>query len=158
MNADPRSVDTATAEIRDAMIETTLRAHGIDRARIVEGDVDELTELDRLVHGGEELPHRPAPPPGEPTFQRWLQHELVRQENDLHRVRLLERRWDIWRRVLVREPVAVVIGSLILLLLTVTLVVATMAGIPVPEILTNAFLVLLGYFFGHTVMVHRSGP
>ena len=46
------------------------------------------------------------------------------------------------------------IGALILLLLTATLIVALFAGFTAPEVLTNASLIILGYFLDNPSAVN----
>ncbi|GHO75591.1 hypothetical protein KSD_33620 [Ktedonobacter sp. SOSP1-85] len=64
-------------------------------------------------------------------------------------VRELE--WKLWRSLIERESVSTIIGALLLLIIVVALIAAMFYHATSPEILNNAFLVILGYFFGQTV-------
>ncbi len=59
------------------------------------------------------------------------------------------------KSMLEREPAAVLIGGLLLLILTGTLIVGMFTSTEIPEILGNSFLLILGFFFGQTT--HRGG-
>src|SRR5262249_54586175 len=61
-----------------------------------------------------------------------------------------ERTWLMRKSLLEREPVAVVVGSVLLVLVTLALVVGMFAKVAAPEILANAFLLILGFFFGQS--------
>lgn len=80
----------------------------------------------------------------------------------LHEVEIRERKWRMRKSLLEREPVAVLIGGLLLFLLTGSLVVGMFMKIQAPEILANAFLLILGFFFGQSASgggkPERSGP
>jgi hypothetical protein len=56
----------------------------------------------------------------------------------------------IWQRFFARESVATLIGALILLTLTICLIVAMFTGTEISTVLSNSFLIILGYFFGQT--------
>ncbi|PTA42830.1 hypothetical protein [Micromonospora sp. RP3T] len=68
-----------------------------------------------------------------------------------------ERRAKVWQSFLERESVATIVGAIILLALTVTLVVAMFVEVTPADVLSNAFLIILGYFFGQSVGRPRSG-
>jgi uncharacterized membrane protein len=63
-------------------------------------------------------------------------------------VELQERRSAIWLSFLQRESVASFIGALLLLAFGVALIVSMFTHTPPTEVVTNAFLLILGYFFG----------
>jgi hypothetical protein len=58
---------------------------------------------------------------------------------------LFERRLRAWTGFFAREPMATYIGAFLLLVLAFTLIIGKS---PPSEILSNAFLIILGYFFG----------
>jgi hypothetical protein len=62
-----------------------------------------------------------------------------------------ERKSKVWLSFLARESVATIIGSFLLVIITITLIVAMFLKIPVTEIISSGFLLILGYFFGQTV-------
>jgi uncharacterized membrane protein len=78
--------------------------------------------------------------------ERLSQEQLARLEMEMK-----ERRARIWQTFLEKESVATMIGSLLLIILTVCLVIAMFTKIQSTDILNNAFLLILGYFFGQTV-------
>lgn len=75
------------------------------------------------------------------------------EEMELARVsaEIFERRSRVWRSFLERESVATIVGGFLLIGLTITMIVASFTRITISEILSNAFLVILGYFFGQAV-------
>lgn len=79
--------------------------------------------------------------------------ELLRMEAE---GKLFEKRAMVWQSLLARESVASVVGSILLLLIAIALLVAMFVGTETTEIVGNAFLVLLGYFFGQTTS-RKSG-
>jgi hypothetical protein len=64
------------------------------------------------------------------------------------KVELFERRSVVWQRWFERESVATIMGAVLLVGLVAALVVAMFTGTTVPELISNAFLIILGYFFG----------
>jgi hypothetical protein len=75
----------------------------------------------------------------------------IEQEIAQQQMELLERKTKIWQSYLQRESVATIVGGMILITLTVSLIIAMFAGIESTEIINNGFLVILGYFFGQAV-------
>ncbi|WP_329349388.1 hypothetical protein OG226_17400 [Streptomyces sp. NBC_01261] len=77
---------------------------------------------------------------------------IARRERDdaILRAELMERKWEVWSKILARESVATFAGSLLLVGLAVTLIVAMFTKTQTSEIITNSFLIVLGYFFGHS--------
>lgn len=61
-----------------------------------------------------------------------------------------ERKSAIRRSWLERESIASLLGAFLLLVLGVALIVAMFTNTAPPEIVTSAFLLILGYFFGQT--------
>lgn len=61
----------------------------------------------------------------------------------------LERKSKIWLSFLQRESAASIIGGIVLLMLTVSLISGMIFGRE-SQILSNGFLVILGYFFGQS--------
>ncbi|MFD9550107.1 hypothetical protein ACFWBG_22120 [Nocardia salmonicida] len=72
--------------------------------------------------------------------------EKMRQA--VHDAEIKERNWQRWKLMLDREPVAVLVGAVLLGVLTLALVVAMFVHTDVPEILSSGFLLILGFFFG----------
>ncbi|MFI0895221.1 hypothetical protein [Streptomyces sp. NPDC020983] len=68
----------------------------------------------------------------------------------LHDIEIRERKWRLRKSLLEKEPVAVLVGGLLISVLTIAMVVGMFLHTPAPEILTNAFLLILGFFFGQT--------
>lgn len=71
-------------------------------------------------------------------------------EGERLKLELLERRSAVWRSFLERESAATIIGAVLLVILAISLIAAMFVGTPVPEIVSSAFLLVLGYFFGQT--------
>ncbi len=61
----------------------------------------------------------------------------------------LERKSKIWLSFLQRESAASIVGAVVLLLLTLALIVGMVFGWE-SQVLSNGFLVILGYFFGQS--------
>lgn len=68
-----------------------------------------------------------------------------------------ERKAKVVQSFLVRESIASIAGGLLLLALAGTLIVAMFIGTKPTEVVTNAFLIILGYFFGQSVGRERGG-
>ncbi|MQY40010.1 hypothetical protein SRB17_80390 [Streptomyces sp. RB17] len=81
------------------------------------------------------------------------------RERDLAflKIQLSERRWSYRSKLLARDAIAPMVGAFLLIGLAVTLVVAMFLGTAVSELLSNSFLIVLGYFFGQTTE-RRSRP
>jgi hypothetical protein len=73
------------------------------------------------------------------------QMDDVKEENSQLRLRL-----DAWKSFLTRELVAVVIGGFLLLVFAAFLMYSMIAEVSKSEVFTNAFFILLGFFFGQT--------
>ena len=71
-------------------------------------------------------------------------------------IEIRERRWAIYHSVIERESLASIIGAILLLALAAVLVVGMFTHTTPPEVITNAFLLVLGYFFGQTTTRARS--
>ena len=89
-----------------------------------------------------------------------LDRDLVRQREMLalseRRAVLSERRARVWQSFLARESMASIAGGILLLLLAGSLIVAMFVGTATSEVVSNAFLVILGYFFGQSVGRDRA--
>ena len=68
----------------------------------------------------------------------------------------LERKSKIWLNFLQRESAASIIGGIVLLMLTVALISGMIFG-KESQILSNGFLVILGYFFGQSSSKNKDG-
>lgn len=75
--------------------------------------------------------------------------QIAKERAEIDR-RQAESRAAIRQRFLERESVATIVGSFLLIILTGTLIVAMFTSTTVPEILSNGFFIILGYFFGQT--------
>jgi hypothetical protein len=69
---------------------------------------------------------------------------------------LKERRAKIYRAWTAREVVASIAGVVLLVGLGIALVVAMFIGTPVAEVVSSAFLLILGYFFGQSTVAKDS--
>jgi hypothetical protein len=72
----------------------------------------------------------------------------AREREQRLQIEIRERRSAIYRSFLERESVASVVGAMLLLALAATLIVAMFTHVATSEVITNAFLLILGYFFG----------
>lgn len=97
------------------------------------------------------------------TEQRLIAQEaetVASSELDLalHDIEIRERKWRLRKSLLEKEPVAVLVGGLLISVLTVSMVAGMFLHTQAPEILTNAFLLILGFFFGQTSSGASAGP
>ncbi|MEG3439505.1 hypothetical protein V0288_20425 [Pannus brasiliensis CCIBt3594] len=78
--------------------------------------------------------------------------EAIKTQTELERLKieLFERRTKVWFSLLERESAATIIGGILLLIILVAHVTAIFSKFSMPEILNNAFLIILGYFFGQS--------
>jgi hypothetical protein len=67
-------------------------------------------------------------------------------------VEAFERRSKVYQSFLERESVASIVGAFLLLALALTIVLAMFVDITPSDVVTNSFLLILGYFFGQTVL------
>ncbi|MFF4194198.1 hypothetical protein [Nonomuraea sp. NPDC001831] len=74
----------------------------------------------------------------------------------LRDIEISERKWRMRWSFLEREPVAILIGAVLLILLGVALVIAMFTATAIPELVASAFLVILGFFFGQTTSGARA--
>ena len=72
------------------------------------------------------------------------------------RIDSLERKSKIWLSFLQRESAASIIGGIVLLMVTVALIGGMIFGAE-SQILSNGFLVILGYFFGQSSSKNKDG-
>jgi hypothetical protein len=75
----------------------------------------------------------------------------------LLKVEAFERRSHVWRSFLERESIAGIVGAILLLILAVALMGAMYFGVATSEVVSNSFLLILGYFFGQSVAKTQSG-
>lgn len=80
----------------------------------------------------------------------------IREREQRLQIEIRERRSAIYRSFLEREPVASIVGALLLIALTAALIVGMFTHVTAPEVLANAFLLILGYFFGQATSRDRS--
>lgn len=78
--------------------------------------------------------------------------EAIKTKTELERLKmeLFERRSKVWFSLLERESAATMLGGFLLLIILIVHVTAIFAKFSMPEILNNAFLIILGYFFGQS--------
>lgn len=90
------------------------------------------------------------------------ERELSKEEKDFEnskkqleisktRLELLEKKSQIWLTILAKESVASIIGATLLIIISICLLIAMFFGIETTKIIESAFLLILGYFFGHAV-------
>ncbi|MBF5001832.1 hypothetical protein IRT45_32405 [Nocardia sp. BSTN01] len=81
---------------------------------------------------------------------RELQAHDDEDAKELRRHELSERKWKMRTSLLEREPAAVLIGAVLLAAMALALIVGMFIHTPPPDLLGNAFLLILGFFFGQT--------
>ncbi|QSB13937.1 hypothetical protein JQS43_20685 [Natronosporangium hydrolyticum] len=87
------------------------------------------------------------------------QAEQVDEAQDraaLLKVEIQERKYALYRSLIERESVATIVGALILIAVTVALLIAMFVDVAASNIVENAFLVILGYFFGQSISRSRT--
>jgi uncharacterized membrane protein len=72
------------------------------------------------------------------------------------KIEISERRSAIYQSFLARESVASVVGAILLLALGTTLIIAMFAHVAASDVVANAFLLILGYFFGQATARDRD--
>ncbi len=77
--------------------------------------------------------------------------EKVKREAELTKLEVFKQRSQVWLVFLERESVATITGAILLFVLTITQIIATFTRVQSTDILNNAFLLILGYFFGQSV-------
>ncbi|TDW49877.1 hypothetical protein EV144_102305 [Flavobacterium sp. 270] len=83
---------------------------------------------------------------------------LIKEELELSRSRLdiFDKKSQIWLKILAKESIASILGGVILFIMTVSLLVSMFIGIKTTSIIENAFLLILGYFFGQAVSKNKN--
>jgi CheY-like chemotaxis protein len=71
-------------------------------------------------------------------------------------IEITRARAEIWHSFLARESMASIVGGLLLVVLSVALIVAMFTNTAPPEVVVNAFLLILGYFFGQSAARSRG--
>ncbi|WP_409462717.1 hypothetical protein [Amycolatopsis sp. GA6-003] len=61
-----------------------------------------------------------------------------------------ERKAKVWQNFLAKESVATYVGAAILLVMCLSVVAAMFAHVEINQVLSSAFLLILGYFFGQS--------
>jgi hypothetical protein len=100
--------------------------------------------------------------------QRSIRESLDREQAELEskraeariremrlQIQIRERRAAIYRSFLERESVASVVGAILLVVLGVTLIIGMFVHVTASDVISNAFLLILGYFFGTSVIRER---
>lgn len=77
----------------------------------------------------------------------------IKEELEITKSKLdvFDKKSQIWLRILGRESVASILGGVILLLMCLSLLLAMFFGLKPSTVIESAFLLILGYFFGHSV-------
>jgi hypothetical protein len=70
------------------------------------------------------------------------------QQAELARIEVFERRSRVLQTFLERQSVATIVGAVLLIAIFALIAVSSAFNTSVPELISNAFLVILGYFFG----------
>ncbi|QRA44309.1 hypothetical protein [Chryseobacterium cucumeris] len=67
-----------------------------------------------------------------------------------HRTEMMEKKYNIFLKFLDKESVASIVGAILLLLMGISLIIMMFYKINPIQIVQSAFLLILGYFFGHS--------
>ncbi|MGX9728600.1 MAG: hypothetical protein ACTFAK_15190 [Candidatus Electronema sp. VV] len=89
----------------------------------------------------------------EDVSNREAQERIKREQ---HQCDIFERKSKTWLLFLQHESAASIIGGIVLLMLTVALIGGMIFGAE-SQILSNGFLVILGYFFGQSSSKNKDG-
>ncbi len=103
----------------------------------------------------------------EHASQAYSEHmsEVARRQQDLSieekrhalTMQFMEKKYQIFQRFLERESAATIIGMVLVILITLALFVSLAISRDALQVLSNGFLVILGYFFG-TSSTKREPP
>jgi hypothetical protein len=117
------------------------------------GAVDEETRhaAEEALAGKEVADAVDAEKHGDPFAAYWEQVRIAELE-----LKVARGRTEIRQSWFSRETVAAIVGGVLLIALAVTLIVAMFLGIEPAEVVTNAFLLILGYFFGQAASATRE--
>lgn len=80
-----------------------------------------------------------------------LQSSKQQLEISKSKLEILEKKSQIWLTILAKESIASIIGAILLVIIAVCLIVTMFLGIENTKIIESAFLLILGYFFGHAI-------
>jgi hypothetical protein len=83
--------------------------------------------------------------------QSAAKQQELEERKERFRLESWERRTRLFQSFLECESVATIVGGLLLIIVTLFLIVFTFLDTKALDILSNAFLVILGYFFGQSV-------
>ena len=83
------------------------------------------------------------------------QAEALERQQRL-KIEISERRSAIYKSFLERESVASMVGAISLLALGLTLIIAMFTHVTTSDVVANAFLLILGYFFGQATARDRD--
>jgi hypothetical protein len=70
------------------------------------------------------------------------------QQLEIAQIEVFERRSRVWQSFLERQSVATIIGAILLVAMFIFIAISASLKSDIPELISNAFLVILGYFFG----------
>jgi len=71
-------------------------------------------------------------------------------EYSKHKTEMMEKKYNIFLKFLDKESVASLVGAILLLLMGISLIIMMFYEINPIQIVQSAFLLILGYFFGHS--------
>jgi hypothetical protein len=70
------------------------------------------------------------------------------------KVNIFKERANVWLQILGRESVASVVGALLLITFAIAVIVAMFTHVAASTVISDSFLLILGYFFGQGVARH----
>jgi hypothetical protein len=102
--------------------------------------IDHRSEQERLA---EEKLRREREKTKQDSVDAWERQQRLQIEFSDHR-------WAVFRSFIERESIAGIIGAILLLAFAAVLVIGMFTHTAAPEVVTSAFLLVLGYFFGQS--------
>ena len=129
------------------------KAIKIDSLRGLIGAVPDEALKTRLQHEVSDLEESSRKLKQQSTEIERAQQELKASSDiEITRLRLevFERRSKVWRSFLERESVATLVGGILLLVIGAAILVSMFLRLTISDIVSNTFLLILGYFFGQS--------
>jgi hypothetical protein len=123
----------------DAHYTCTIGPLLLERKQLILSCIRELGGPDAIRHAARE----------ESRFE----HEAVQRQ---HKLAVARARAEIALSLLAREPVASIVGGILLLALGAAMIVAMFMQVEVSQTVANAFLLILGYFFAQSMLRDRT--
>lgn len=124
------------------------QSNKVDSIKKLVNELPETEVKDKLAVEIKELEAKKA----ELEIKQETDREKIQEEMEFgrHKAEMFEKRTNIFLKFLDRESVASIVGSLLLLTMGICLLVVMFRHDEPLKIIESAFLLILGYFFGHS--------